>query len=182
MLKLIIFLVVSGYLYYISRASLQKRLSHGFFRFFAFEFLLLLILINLKHWFHNPFSLAHSISWLLLFIALFLAIHGFRMLRVIGRPRGKIEDSANFAFENTTRLVMVGAYKYIRHPLYSSLFILTWGVFLKNPSFLGLVLALLTSFFLVATAKVEEGENVSTFGLPYLDYMHRTKMFIPFIF
>ena len=49
-----------------------------------------------------------------------------------------------------------GIYRYIRHPLYSSLFLLTWGIFFKAPGWLGLVLALAASAFLVATARADE--------------------------
>jgi protein-S-isoprenylcysteine O-methyltransferase Ste14 len=85
-------------------------------------------------------------------------------------------------FEKTTTLVTVGAYRYIRHPLYSSLLSLTWGVFFKSPFWLGGILALLASCFLVATAKMEESENIRFFGAPYQAYMKQTKMFVPFLF
>ena len=84
--------------------------------------------------------------------------------------------------EKTTELVTVGAYRYIRHPLYSSLLFLAWGAFFKNPSWVGIPLVLLAAFFLTMTAKVEETENVRYFGITYQNYMKNTKMFIPFLF
>ncbi len=89
---------------------------------------------------------------------------------------------ANLGFENTTTLVIVGTYKYIRHPLYSSLLLLGWGIFFKNLSLLSSILVLVTSAFLIATAKVEETENLEKFGSDYAVYMKTTKMFIPFLF
>jgi protein-S-isoprenylcysteine O-methyltransferase Ste14 len=77
---------------------------------------------------------------------------------------------------------MVGAYKYIRHPLYSSLLFLAWGVFFKDPSWLGGILALAATIFLVVTAKVEEAEDIRFFGPAYQIYRKQTKMFIPFLF
>jgi protein-S-isoprenylcysteine O-methyltransferase Ste14 len=41
---------------------------------------------------------------------------------------------------------------------------------------------LAATLFLLATAKVEESENVRYFGTAYAEYMKRTKMFIPFLF
>jgi protein-S-isoprenylcysteine O-methyltransferase Ste14 len=93
---------------------------------------------------------------------------------MIGRPRGGIES--------TTTLVMQGVYKYIRHPLYSSLLLFGWGVFFKAPSLLGGVLVVATSVFLIFTAGVEEVENLCKFGDDYATYMKTTKMFIPFLF
>lgn len=94
-------------------------------------------------------------------------------MRLIGKPEG--------SFENTTTLVRLGAYRYIRHPLYSSLLWLAWGIFFKDPSLPGGVLALAALAFLVATAKVEEAENLHRFGADYAAYMKTTKMFIPFL-
>ena len=174
MFKLIVFAVVSVGFVLLSWSSLRDRRSHGFFRFFAFESILALILLNLEGWFSDPFSTLQVVSWLLLLSSLILAAHGFYLLGVIGRPEGRIE--------NTTTLVTVGAYKYIRHPLYSSLLLLGWGVFFKDPSLLSSILVLATSAFLVATARVEEAENLQQFGTDYAVHMRTTKMFIPFLF
>ncbi len=95
------------------------------------------------------------------------------MLRKVGRPRDELED--------TTVLVEVGAYRYIRHPLYASLFLLGWGAFLKDTTLLAGALAVAASAFLVATAKVEEKLNLEKFGSGYVAYMKRTKMFIPYL-
>ena len=70
-------------------------------------------------------------------------------------------------FEKTTQLVTTGAFKYIRHPLYSSLLLLAWGVFFKRPSWVGAGVALGATAFLLATAKVEELENIRYFGATY---------------
>lgn len=74
-----------------------------------------------------------------------------------------------------------GVFKYVRHPLYSSLLLLAWGVFLKRPSGPAGGLALCATALLVATAKAEESENRRYFGTAYDVYMRDTKMFIPFI-
>lgn len=171
--KLITFVTTSLVIIFLSRNSLRKPSSHGFFRFFAFEFMLILILLNAEHWLREPFSARQVFSWLLLLSSLVLAIHGFYLLRVTGRPKGGIE--------NTSVLVKRGAYRYIRHPLYSSLLLFGWGVFLKDPSFLCAILTVAASTFLVVTAKVEEGENIQKFGDDYVAYMKETKMFIPFL-
>ena len=154
--------------------SLRDRRSHGFYRFFAFACLLALIVLNLNGWFASPFSTRQIASWVLLTASLPLAVHGFHLLRRLGEPRQGIEQ--------TTRLVRRGAYRYIRHPLYASLLLLSWGVFLKGITLLTGVLVLVISAVLVATAKAEEKKNVQAFGNEYLAYAETTKMFIPFVF
>ena len=100
----------------------------------------------------------------------------------VGRPAGKSAASTNLWFENTTTLVTVGVYRFIRHPMYASLMALGWGTFLKDPSGIGLGLALGASGFLVAAAIAEERENLARFGVAYAAYMKSTKRFIPFLF
>ena len=183
MLKIILFVVASAGIVYISRASLRAPRSHGFYRFFAWEAILALILLNLEYWFRDPFSLPQVLSWILLIASAFLVVHAVHLLRIIGKPDAqRSDDAATIGLEKTTHLVSVGAYKYIRHPMYSSLLFLAWGVFFKDPSWLNGILALAATAFLVATAKVEEAEDIRFFGAAYQAYIKQTKMFIPFLF
>ena len=86
------------------------------------------------------------------------------------------------AFEKTSTLVTSGIYLYIRHPLYSSLLFLTWGIFFKALAWLGMLLALTATIFLVATAWADEVECSRFFGPSYQAYMKRSKRFVPFLF
>ena len=183
MWKLIAFIIATGLLVYISRASLRQPGSHGFYRFFAWECILLLFLLNVEKWFIDPLSWHQMIAWMLLVACLVPLIMGLKILRGHGRPaEERPEDPSLLAFEKTTRLVNTGVYAYIRHPLYSSLLLLTWGIFFKALSLVGLVLALVATTFLVATAQADERECISFFGNEYQEYMQRTKRFIPFLF
>jgi protein-S-isoprenylcysteine O-methyltransferase Ste14 len=181
-LELTIFVVGTSGILYVSRASLRAPASHGFYRFFAWEFLLVLFLVNMRKWFAEPFSFHQLASWLLLLVSLFLVIQGTILLRQRGKPDEKRDDVPMIGIEKTTVLLTEGIYHYIRHPLYSSLFFLGWGVFLKAPSWLGGMLGIGATIFLMLTARVEEGENIRYFGPAYRAYMRRTKMFVPFLF
>jgi protein-S-isoprenylcysteine O-methyltransferase Ste14 len=173
MVELIVFILGSVGIIYYSRNVLGNPHAHGFFRFFAFEAILALILINVRVWYQAPFSPVHLLSWFCLFASLGLAIHGFYLLHKIGQPEGD--------FEATTKLVTVGAYRYIRHPLYSSLLWLALGAYFKRPSLAGTGLMLGSLAFLILTARVEEGENLEHFGEDYAEYMKKSRMFIPYI-
>lgn len=180
--KTAVFLLATAGLAYVSRASLRQPRSHGFYRFFAWEAILALALLNIDAWFREPLSWHQIISWLLLIASGFLVIHGVQLLRKIGKQDSQRDDSPMLQFEKTTALVTTGAYRYIRHPLYSSLLFLAWGIFFKSPSWLGGGLALAATLFLVATAKAEEAEDVRFFGPAYGEYIKQTRMFIPFLF
>jgi protein-S-isoprenylcysteine O-methyltransferase Ste14 len=182
-LKIVLFAVTSAGIVYVSRASLRAPRSHGFYRFFAWEAILGLILLNVEHWFHDPFSVHQVISWIFLITSAFLVVHAVQLLRIIGKPNARRSDNeTTIGFEKTTQLVSAGAYKYIRHPMYSSLLFLTWGVLFKDLSWASAGLALAATVFLVVTAKTEEAENVRFFGTSYQTYIKQTKMFIPFLF
>jgi protein-S-isoprenylcysteine O-methyltransferase Ste14 len=160
-------------IYYSWWLSIKDRRYHGITRFFAFESLLLMILLNIRFWFHDPFCLRQLFSWLLLIASLFPAVQGYYLLRTAGRPEG--------TFENTSNLVKAGLYKYIRHPLYCSLMLLGFGAFLKNPTSTTAILVAVNTVALIGTAKIEEQEMLRKFGNEYAAYMKETKMFLPFL-
>jgi protein-S-isoprenylcysteine O-methyltransferase Ste14 len=166
----------------ISRKSLKSALSHGFYRFFAWEVVLGLVVLNFRIWFVDPFSWNQVISWILLCGSIPVLILGTGKLKKAGHPDPTRQDESLIAFEKTTRLVTTGIYRHIRHPLYCSILLLSWGVVFKNPSLLTILLGLAATLFLVMTAKADEKECVNYFGQEYSDYMSRTRMFIPFLF
>ena len=177
----IFFVTVSAGLAYVSRASLLHPSSHGFHRFFAWECILILFLLNYRRWFEDPLALHQILSWTLLVISLFLVLPGVRLLHQKGKANEQQRSEPLLAFEKTTVLVTDGVYRYIRHPLYSSLLFLNWGIFFKDPSVWGVFLAVAATVFLILTARAEEKEDIRYFGEAYREYMARTKMFVPYV-
>ncbi len=153
--------------------SIKAKRSHGIPRFFAFESILLLVLLNMPVWFEEPHAWNQLISWIFLIVSIVFAVLGFLLLRVIGKPQGD--------FENTSKLVTVGLYRFIRHPLYASLLFLGTGIFLKDISITTALFAFINIVALIATAKEEEKEMIGKFGEAYIAYMQKTRMFIPFV-
>ena len=180
-LRVGIFVAASTAFAMLTRRSLRSPRSHGFYRFFAFELVLALVLLDAPGWFRQMLSIRQGVSSFLLTASLGLAIEGFRVIRKNGRPVSNAPPGSNLWFENTTTLVRVGVYRFIRHPMYSSVLALGWGTFLKRPSAICLGLALGASGFLVATSVVEERENLAKFGAAYAAYMKTTRRFVPFL-
>ncbi len=181
MLRIILFIIGTILLVRFSRRALNNPAAHGFYRFFVFESILMLVLLNQPSWFSTPFTPQHLLSWLLLGISILLIVHSFSLLRRLGGQAERPTMPENHTFENTEQIVAEGLYRYIRHPMYASLLFLGWGAFLKQITFLSVVLILLVTVFVIIAARVEERENLSFFGSDYLDYMQRTKMFIPYV-
>ncbi len=181
-LALLLILAGTVLLLAVSWRSLRRPRSHGFYRFFAFEAILWILVLNAPAWFRRPYAPLQLVSWTLLLVSLALAIHSFHALRRLGSPFQPEPGSPLFRIENTASLVTTGAYRFVRHPLYASLLCLAWGGALKSVTPAVLVLAVLATGFLVATAKSEELENVRRFGEAYRRYMAHTRLFIPFLF
>jgi len=154
--------------------TLARSHPYRFPRFMAFESILSLIFLNGGAWFRDPFSPRQILSWVCLISSLLLVSAGFFLIKTKGDPEGDFED--------TTSLITTGIYKFIRHPLYASLFLFGLGAFLKGPSWLGFGLVFTTGLGVYLTARIEESFNLARFGNDYQVYMKRTKRFIPFIF
>jgi protein-S-isoprenylcysteine O-methyltransferase Ste14 len=183
MLQWIVFAIGTISLIVISWKPLHHPDSHGFYRFFAWEAILALVAINIPNWISHWTAWYQIISWILLLGCIVPLVLGVDSLRKRGKPNKEDRpDSQLMAFERTTQLVTSGIYRYIRHPLYSSLLFLAWGIFFKAPTQTGIALAFLATLFLNATAKADEAECIQTFGSDYQEYMKRTKMFIPYVF
>jgi len=165
----------------VSRSSLRDLRNHGFYRFVAWEIILIMFTTNVSYWIKNPFSLQQIISWTLLIISLILITQGVQLFRRKGQIDPERTDAALVGIEKTTVLVNTGVYRFIRHPFYSSLLFLTWGIFFKQITMTQWVLAITAMVFLYVTAKQEESENIEYFGEAYREYMQVTKMFIPYV-
>jgi protein-S-isoprenylcysteine O-methyltransferase Ste14 len=182
MLQVALFLLVSAGLVYVSRAALRRPRSHGFWRFWAWEAIAGLVVLNAPAWFRDPLAWHQLVSWTLLILSLIPLALGLRQLRRARRDEQERPEAGLLEFEKTAELVTTGIYRTIRHPMYSSLLLLVWGVFWKAPSWAGAALVAAATGCLIATARAEERENLRFFGPTYAAYMRQTKRFIPFLF
>ena len=166
---------------WVSRSALREIRSHGFYRFFAWEIILIMFAINIRYWIKEPFSIRQIIAWTLLIISLVLIFQGVKLFRQKGQIDQDREDPSLVGIEKTTEMVTTGVYKYIRHPFYSSLLFLAWGILFKQITWIVFILAITATVFLILTARKEEVENIKYFGEKYREYMKSTKKFIPFV-
>jgi len=180
--EMYIFILLSIPIIFFSRRTIFNVKSHGFYRFFSWECIIWLLINNYKYWFNSPLSSLQIISWLFLFYSLYLVIYGVILMKQRGKPTIDRSENSLYKFEKTTKLIEDGLFKYIRHPMYSSLLFLTWGIFFKNTTIILLIISIMSSVFLIITAKIEEKEDIYFFGQQYIEYIQRSKMFIPYLF
>jgi protein-S-isoprenylcysteine O-methyltransferase Ste14 len=154
--------------------DLRNPRRHEFPRFFAFASALALVAYSARFWFADPFSPRQLVSWLLLAGSAAAVASGRSALLKHGAPAGGIES--------TTRLVSVGIYRRIRHPLYLSVILIAAACALKRPDPVSAVLFVAAASFAALTARKEEQEDLGRFGAPYAEYLRATKRFLPWIF
>lgn len=109
-------------------------------------------------------------------LAILAAIFGIAGVRALGRNLTPFPHPTGSA-----RLVQHGIYRFVRHPLYTSVICMALGWALLWKSWPALGLAVLLAVFLSAKARVEERALLQQFP-EYLDYKRRVKSFIPWIY
>lgn len=182
-LQISAFIVGSVVLTLISWRALTHAKTHGFYRLLAWQAILALLVLNAPVWFDNRYMLHQLCSWLALFSSLLVLFAGIYQLHSAGQADKNVRaDSELFAFEQTTQVVDTGIYRWIRHPLYCSLLLLTWGIAFKQLLPLTVLIAVFSSICLYITARQDERECVAYFGVKYSEYMLRSRMFIPYVF
>ncbi|MFO7766689.1 MAG: methyltransferase [Pelovirga sp.] len=181
MLKIVVFVFLSLPLVFLSWRSLFSPDRHGLYRFIAWEAILWIAVQNYQYLRVEQFNSQLLISSVLMVLSAVLVVWAFMAMRREGRVSRHREDDTLLSFEKTTTLVTVGIFRYIRHPMYTSLLCLLWGVLLRNVEPALLLVALIGTLMCVVAALIEERENLAYFGETYRQYMRRSKRFIPFL-
>lgn len=83
--------------------------------------------------------------------------------------------------KGTGSLVTTGIYRYIRHPQYTGLMLLSFGMLAEWATLPLLVMFPVMIVMYIHLAKREEADMLLEFGDTYKAYMKKSKMFLPFI-
>jgi protein-S-isoprenylcysteine O-methyltransferase Ste14 len=78
-----------------------------------------------------------------------------------------------------TEMIVSGAYRRLRHPIYALSILLVLGSLAASPSFVMLAVATIHSILMITEAVREEKYMLATHGQAYADYMKRTGRFLP---
>ncbi len=77
------------------------------------------------------------------------------------------------------KLVVTGLYGRIRHPQYTGFILVIVGFLIQWPTIITFVMFPFLIYMYYRLAKKEEKEMIERFGDEYLEYMKRTRMFVP---
>ena len=102
MAEILAFAAGTAVLVWLSRKPLSTPGRHGFYRFFAWEAILGLVVLNHKEWGEQPFSPHQIASWLLMLTSIFLVVSAVRLLKGKGQANTERDDAALYEFEKTS--------------------------------------------------------------------------------
>lgn len=110
----------------------------------------------------NGWFIVMTVSNVLLIIGMWLVMNGWERV-----------------YQSQGVLVTDGAYRYVRHPQYTGIFIITLGFMIQWPTLTTLILWPFVIAMYVRLAKQEEQDVLKEFPEAYREYMERTPMFFP---
>ena len=91
--------------------------------------------------------------------------------------------STNVAIQPEHRLIRTGLFRLVRHPSYSGLFLLVFGLGLSFGNWLNFAIIVIPFFAaLLYRMRVEESSLVEALGQDYIEYCKSTKRLLPGIF
>lgn len=82
-------------------------------------------------------------------------------------------------YQAKDELVTDGIYRYIRHPQYTGIILITFGMLVHWPTLITLLMWPILILAYYYLAKKEEKEIEKKFGESYLDYKRKVPMFLP---
>ena len=110
----------------------------------------------------NGWFIVMTVSNVLLIIGMWLVMNGWERV-----------------YQSQGELVTDGVYRYVRHPQYTGIFIVTLGFMIQWPTLTTLILWPFVIAMYVRLAKQEEQDVLKEFPEAYREYMERTPMFFP---
>ncbi|MFO7956622.1 MAG: isoprenylcysteine carboxylmethyltransferase family protein [Candidatus Brocadiia bacterium] len=82
-------------------------------------------------------------------------------------------------YESEGEFVITGIYRYMRHPQYTGIYVITLGFMIQWPTLTTLILWPFVILMYYRLARREEQDLLEKFGDEYTRYMERTPMFLP---
>jgi protein-S-isoprenylcysteine O-methyltransferase Ste14 len=120
-------------------------------------------------------------GWTRYWVAVALVVAGLSFSVWARRTLGR-NWSATVSVKVDHELVQTGAYRRIRHPIYTGLLLAVFGSGLAAGRLYGLAAFLLVALALGWRLRVEERWMAAEFGQRYEDYRHSSWALIPFVF
>lgn len=119
-----------------------------------------------------------SLPWQLRLLGVFLSFGGILML-VLTHHALSIYWSTTLQFKEGHSLITTGPYGLIRHPMYTSLYIIFIGLAIVSSFWPLWILVFLMTIFFFRITRIEEDMMIDEFGDEYVSYIERTGRYLP---
>lgn len=110
-----------------------------------------------------------------------VAVLSFALINLSVMSLGKF-FTINLTIQEGHRLIQSGLYRYVRHPRYTGVILMSLSLALVFASAIGLLFTLAIMINLIVRIRREEKMLSAEFGAEWADYHSRTKALIPFIY
>jgi protein-S-isoprenylcysteine O-methyltransferase Ste14 len=104
------------------------------------------------------------------------------LIRLIAAYTLGMNYSSFLVIRKNHKLIKRGLYKYVRHPVYTGVFIGAFAIPVYTSSIPGFLMFLLSIPLFMYRMEIEERMLIEEFGDEYRDYMENTWRLVPFIY
>jgi methanethiol S-methyltransferase len=183
-LWLLFFVTHSGFAATPVKAFFQDKLKNKFkyYRLFYNGLSLVLLIWILSALLHLDTPSVLSDNALITSFGFDLMLFGFAILVLTFEHINLLSFFGLSQKEESSGLITEGVYRYVRHPLYSGLFLILVGCFLSVPTQSVLLSVVMSIIYIVIGIEFEEKKLRRIYGDAYLEFSLRKKKFIPFIY
>lgn len=185
-LALIIYFVIHSLLanekvkFFFYNKGINRRSYRLFYNFIALGLLVPIYFFyvgvpRFELWEKGPTTI--YLGWCLILLGLIitlLALRQYDLGEFSGWRQYRTINQAQAASLQTS-----GLNRFVRHPLYFGSLLMLWGFFLHQAYLSTLLVALISSIYLVIGTRLEEQKLVRQFGEAYLDYQQQVPMLWP---
>ena len=125
----------------------------------------------LGQYFTNQLVLTKNIY--LIYSGFLIAILGGLMWLYVGYYMGKSLFNK--------KLIITGPFKYIRHPMYTGIYIMLTGIGILFSSKIWFIIMIIFIPIFYINCKIEENQMIKIHGKKYINYQKKTGMFFPYL-
>lgn len=162
----------------VERQSIAGRLAYQISVIIAY-FLILEGINNKQHLYLNFSVIPSTLDAVIL--GLVITIFGL-LIAIWARVSLGTNWSGTITFKENHSLVKKGPYKFVRHPIYSGILLMTLGTVISIGTLAGIIGLVILFISFCIKSKQEEKLMTKHFKKEYINYKKRTKALIPYLF
>ena len=133
----------------------------------------------------DPTHLAIDTPWLLIgleLVGIVLSVTGYLLMAWALIRLGHIYQLGGSTPRAVDRMIVVGPYRFVRHPMYTAALCISLGLACLVQSLAYFVVFCIYLMLISSLIPVEEEGLRQAYGEPYITYRHKVKKLVPFVY